>query len=145
MPLTFDWIRRLSRSDTALLYPVVALQAAVLVLSLNGIDLGFWPKTTLARLYQHPAVNAALALVIAAGLIKLGLTSAEARSANAVAFAGFLWGIGAACAFAFDVGVFVAYLFAGGNLYRVNAPAAAFVARADKNLEKGNKPLEPTR
>ena len=137
--------RSLHRSDTTLLYAFFVVQAVVLMLSLSGIDPGFWPKTTLAKLYHHPLINALLALVILVGLIKLMLARAEARAANALVFAGFLLGIGAACAFAFDVGVFVAYLFAAVNLYRLNAPGGVLVPRAANDQGKANKPLEPTR
>ena len=140
----FERIKSLHRSDTTLLYVFFILQAVVLMLSLGGIDPGFWPKTTLAKLYHHPLINALLALVILVGLIKLMLARAGARAANALVFAGFLLGIGAACAFAFDVGVFAAYLFAAVNLYRPNAPGAVLVLGA-ANEGKTNKPLEPTR
>jgi len=141
----FERVKSLHRSDTTLLYAFFVVQAVVLMLSLSGIDPGFWPKTTLAKLYHHPLINALLALVILVGLIKLMLARAEARAANALVFAGFLLGIGAACAFAFDVGVFVAYLFAAVNLYRLNAPGGVLVPRAASDQGKANKPLEPTR
>jgi len=50
----------------------------------------------------------------------------------------FLWGIGAACAFAFDVGVFGAYLLAAANLYRLNAPDAGSPPRAVHDQERTN-------
>lgn len=141
----FERIKVLHRSDTTLLYAFFVLQAVVLMLSLGGIDPGFWPKTTLAKLYHHPLINSLLALVILVGLIKLMLAREEARAANALVFAGFLLGIGAACAFAFDVGVFVAYLLAAVNLYRLNSPGAVLLPRTANDQGKANKPLEPTR
>ena len=128
----FERIKSLHRADTTLLYVFFVVQAVVLMLSLGGLDPGFWPKTTLAKLYHHPLINALLA-------------RAEARAAHALVFSGFLVGSGAACAFAFDVGVFVAYLLAGVNLYRLNAPGAVLVPRSANDQGKANKPLEPTR
>lgn len=140
----FERIKSLHRADTTLLYVFFVVHAVVLMLSLGGLDPGFWPKTTLARLYHHPLINALLALVLLVGWIKLMLARAEARAANALVFAGFLLGIGAACAFAFDVGVFVAYLLVAVNLYRPNAPGAVLDPRAANDQGKANKPLEPT-
>jgi hypothetical protein len=141
----FERIKSLHRADTTLLYVFFVVHAVVLMLSLGGLDPGFWPKTTLAKLYHHALINALLASVLLVGWIKLMLARAEARAANALAFAGFLLGIGAACAFAFDVGVFVAYLLVAVNLYRLNAPGAVLVPRAADDQGKASKPLEPTR
>lgn len=141
----YERIKSLLRADTMLLFVFFVVHAVVLMLSLGGLDPGFWPKTTLAKLYQHPLINALLALVLLVGWIKLTLARAEARAVSALVFAGFLLGIGAACAFAFDVGVFVAYLLMAVNLYRANAPGAVLVPRATIDQGKANKPLEPTR
>lgn len=141
----FERIRSLHRADTTLLHVFFVVQAAVLMLSLGGFDPGFWPKTTLAKLYHQPLINALLALVLLVGWTTLTLVRAETRAANALLFAGFLSGIGVACAFAFDVGVFVAYLLTAVNLYRSNAPGAVSVPRAADDQGRTNKPLEPTR
>ena len=141
----FERIKSLHREDTTLLYFFFAVHAVILILSLGGLDPGFWPKTTVARLYHQPLINALLALVLLVGGITLMLARAEARAANALVFAGFLMGIGAACAFAFDVGVFVAYLLVAVNLYRLNAPSAVLVPRVADDQGKANKPPEPTR
>jgi len=40
----FEWMKSPHRSDTALLHVFFVLQAAVLALSLGGIDPGFGPR-----------------------------------------------------------------------------------------------------
>jgi hypothetical protein len=111
-------------SDTALLYVFLAVQGVLLLLSLGGLGLPFLSGTTVEKLYRHPAINALLALVLLAGIVALKATKPNARRANALVFAGFLFGVGAASAFAFDIGVFVAYLLAATSLYRTNAAPA---------------------
>ena len=119
-------LKQLFCRDTTLLYIHLIAQIAILVLSLARIDPGFWPKTTLARLYAHTGTNAALILVLAVSAIVLRRSRGEDRRTAALVIAGLLWGIGAASAWGFDPGLFSSYSFSAGALFWAANPRSRY-------------------
>ena len=110
-------------SDIGPLYFASVILLIILTLSLFEYNPGFIQRTSLARLYENKIVTAGLLLIFAIGLIKLHTAKVEERRTASLVFAGVLWGLSLASAFAFDIGIFLTLSLAASNLYRENRHA----------------------